>query len=528
MTNSYLLSAADIARAVRDAEEAMTGEKLQHSALIHFRLVLEEILLNYRSHFGETKAFMLKKSDMLGIVRFALSVQGESFDPFSLGDSEDLVLLRKLHTDGSGISGWTYRNGENVVYFTFKMKKKLSLTAMTFVSMFLAVVVGMFCGFLAPETSALILESFIVPTLNAIMSIISAIAGPMIFFSLVWGICTIGDMETLSRIGRRTVIDFIVETLFFSVFCSVLCVPFFMGKSAGGSMFRLADFYKLLLGFIPESVISPFITGNTQQLIFMALVSGIVLLKLGNRVSSLTTLVEHVTIFTQEVMMMASFLIPVLVFLSFLKVIMNGEIEMASQAYMALPLAVALAMVVMLICTLRIVFIQKVSMMTFLRKIMPSSLLATTTASSAASLPLTIETCERDYGISKKMVEFGVPLGQTLFKIGTLLVFISVGFCVSGIYGIAFTQNQFMVMVVTCFLLALSSPPIPGGPAVCYSILFRQLGIPQEAIGLALAVNVLIDFPLTGVNIFCLQTKLIGIADKLDLIDKDILQKAKT
>ena len=69
----------------------------------------------------------------------------------------------------------------------------------------------------------------------------------------------------------------------------------------------------------------------------------------------------------------------------------------------------------------------------------------------------------------------------------------------------------------------ITAVPIAGGAVVCFSVMIKQLGLPTEAIGMALAINVVIDFFKTGLTVFCLQTRLILIADSLDMLDRDVL-----
>ena len=162
-------------------------------------------------------------------------------------------------------------------------------------------------------------------------------------------------------------------------------------------------------------------------------------------------------------------------------------------------------------------------MLLILRKSMPAFIRGFTTASSAVALPVTMEQCENSFGIDKKLVNFGVPIGQFIFKIGEALNFVLTGYCLAELYKVSLSLEWVIMLVITAFILSIAAVPIAGGAAVCFSVMIKQLGLPTEAIGMALAINVVIDFFKTGLTVFCLQTRLILIADSLNMLDRDVL-----
>ncbi|MBR6125248.1 cation:dicarboxylase symporter family transporter, partial [Candidatus Saccharibacteria bacterium] len=106
--------------------------------------------------------------------------------------------------------------------------------------------------------------------------------------------------------------------------------------------------------------------------------------------------------------------------------------------------------------------------------------------------------------------------------------FVVVSFCMAELYDVAITPNWVFITILTCFLLGVSSPPVAGGAVVCFAVLFRQLGIPEEAIGFALAINILFDFILTAVNIYCLDMELIRLSSSLKMLDKKVLREKES
>ena len=108
---------------------------------------------------------------------------------------------------------------------------------------------------------------------------------------------------------------------------------FFGGTAKGATSFQISEFYMLILGFIPRNIFEPFISGNTQQIIILAIAGGIILLYLGDRASHLLTFSEQATVAFQTIMVFASALIPVMVFLSIVDVILEGGSSEIAKIY---------------------------------------------------------------------------------------------------------------------------------------------------------------------------------------------------
>ena len=523
----YRLTNEGIAQACESVNGFLTMNKVERAESIRLRMMLEEVLLNYQAHFGDGETFSIRNKKVLGRLQVIVSLRGESFDPFADEEDGDLALLRKLNADSASTCVWAYRNGVNTVSFAPRQERKLSSSAKTIVAIALAVLIGLISARLPDTVREPLLEGFVSPTLSTIMGVISAVAGPMIFFSLLWGVCTIGDMETLSKIGKRMLGRFMLELLAASVVTTLICYPFFRSGSQSVTSFRVSEFYELLLGIVPNNSLSPIISGNTQQIIFLAIVGGVVLLLLGERASAVSSFVNHMNVVVQTIMSLTNKLIPFMVFLSILKIALNGQLSILSQAYKLILIFLGLSLAGILLFGGYVLFTQKVKASVLIKKTLQVFLLGLTTASSSAALSQNLQTCREDLGIDKKIVSFGVPLGQTLFKPVGMVRFITIGFCMAELYEVPISSNWLAVMILTGFLLAISAPPVAGGAAVCFAILFEQLGIPAEAIGFALAINVLFDFVLTAGNLFCLQMNLIGLSGSLNMLDRDALRAEK-
>ncbi|MBR5226428.1 MAG: cation:dicarboxylase symporter family transporter, partial [Clostridia bacterium] len=127
--------------------------------------------------------------------------------------------------------------------------------------------------------------------------------------------------------------------------------------------------------------------------------------------------------------------------------------------------------------------------------------------------------------IDKKLVDIGIPLGQVIYMPGAILLFLCAAFGMAESFAIAITPVWILTCMIISVVLAIAAPPIAGAALTCYTILFLQLGVPNDAIAVIIALNVILEFVATAVNLFCLQTAMVEISGDLDLLDADCLRK---
>lgn len=166
----------------------------------------------------------------------------------------------------------------------------------------------------------------------------------------------------------------------------------------------------------------------------------------------------------------------------------------------------------------------RVSPLKLAAKSMPTFLVALSTASSAASFNSHLRTCEDEFGIDPSLTKFGIPLGMVMHKPITAVYNLMVVFFFAERFGTACSITWIGVAVFVCAIVSIAIPPIPGGGAMAYSILFLQLGIPMEATAIALAIDVITDFFITACEMLALPMSLLQVASRLGMVDKDMLR----
>ncbi len=493
---------------------------------LQVRLAMEEALLNYRER-NAAQRFSLCLQRRLRSIRVEAAIPGESLDPFREGNepAEGGAMLSGMMANMGLAPLWQYRDGTNRVLFTPKPERKQSPMASMGIAVGLAVVLGLLGQFLPGEVRGVITGKIIDPIFGTFMGLLSAVAGPMIFLSVTWGICCIGDTATFGRIGKRMVSHFVLMTFLLTAVGSAVMLPLFPVTAGGGSAFDPSELMEMVLDIVPDNFFTPFTEGNPLQIIFVAVLIGIAVLILGEKVSVAATFIEQANYVVQLIMGAVSAMVPVFVFGSILNMLLSDDLAVLLHSYKILPAMAAGYVLIMLVYVVWVCLKNRVRPGVILKKTLPTFLVGLSTASSVAAYPTNVACCEEDLGIDPKIIRFGVPLGQVVFMPGASVMFMAAALSMAEVYDVTISLSWLLTALFITAVLAIAAPPVPGSTLTCYTLLFVQLGVPAEAVAITTALNVVLEFTATAVDLFVLQMGLTVVGGSLDMLDGDTLRR---
>lgn len=495
--------------------------------VIRLRLAVEEILGLWKSDSEKETICTFRCGTRLGRMYLEIAAPGRRIDPDEAAtDLAGQMLCSDLLAQAGLSPVYSYRDGSNRLALYPPRPQRLS----PLLQLLLAIVSAVAAGAALLALPAGVRDAavgIVDPLFAALMGILQTLAGPMIFLGVCWGILNMGDIHMLGRIGKTVLLRFL-GGIFLLIAVTAVCLVWLFHPEGGAASMggdAAAQIYSMILSIIPTNIITPFLEGNSLQIIFMAICVGLVLLVLGEKTSALRTLLGQINGAVQFMMEMVSRYIALFVFVSLLSLMLSDAVSDLGGVIKGLLLGIAACVVWPLLYALWACLQLKVSFPVVLRKLLPAYLIALSTASSSAALSTNLETCERRLGISGRIVQFAVPLGQVMFKTGAGVGFFVLALGLAEFYGVAMSPSWVITGVLTAGLLAIAAPPVPGGSLTCYTVLLTQLGIPEEAIGLAVAGNVILEFFMTGCGISCLQSELMLSANKLGMLDRDRLRQ---
>ena len=524
-TYEYSLCEKTVDEISDQARSFLFSLKTPKRDISRYTLTLEEILLKELDENQGAKV-RFKTGKRFFSPFFSLEIDGKSRNVF-VNKRENQGVLGHSILSSIGLSPeYTFTGDSNLYSFRIK-HRKVNPAIPLIISVVLGLLVGA-VGMLIPSAAKEFLQTNIIsPVHDAFMSVLGCIAGPMIFLSVAWGIYGIGDAATLKRIGKRILGAYIGLVFLVVTLVTLACLPFFSlnftNASGGGNEY--SAIVTMILNIIPKNIFSPFIDGNTLQIIFLAVVIGIAMLFLGQKTTAVAKAVEQINYIVQFLIDFISRLVPLFIFIVLVQMFWSGAIAVYAGVLKLFIVFVAGALVFLIVFVVYTGIRNKVSPIMIFKKGIPALVIGLTTASSAAAFGANVNACRTKYGIDDSISSFGIPLGMVTSKPITSIDFLVTGLFFAESLKIDVSVSWVVVLIITCAILAVATPPIPGGAVTSYTVLLMQLGIPMEALAIALAADTLFDFIGTGINQFSIPLVLLNQAGKIDLVDRNILTK---
>ena len=514
----YKLNETDINAACEAADAYLVKKKVQSKDRIHTKLSIEEILLNYKGIIGTDAGFAMDFGGGISKNRIRLTVPGSSADPFNLTGTvsdEDQIMVNALTRMGQH-PRWKYVRGVNTIMITVA-KKGLPEWGKLLTAIFAAIVLGMLIRMLPADLSGTLQQEIIAPLLETFLGFLNAIAGPMIFLSVIWGIYSIGDASTFSEVGRRICARFLLYLCIMTVLVGLISIPFFsfeFGYTQGGNQF--SSLYQMILDIVPDNLFTPFSRGNTLQILFVGIIVGITMLLIGRDIQVVADLSEQLGYIVEGIMGFITRLIPGFVFGSLLIIIASSDLGTLAAGGKYFAWALAGNALMLLFHTVATSVSLRITPFDLWRRTLPTFIIAITTASSSAAFATNLKTCKEELRVSQRLANFGVPFGQILYKPGVSVMFLFAAVSVAESSGTEVSLSWLITAVVICIILSAAAPPVPGGMAASFTILFAQLSLPASDLGIILSLTSILDFVVTATNVFAGQCVLAITSRKME------------
>ncbi len=362
---------------------------------------------------------------------------------------------------------------------------------------------------------------------KAFIDLLKMLVGLIVFSSLVTGMCHINDPKKLGRIGLRTILFYAISTViaigFGLVMVSVfkpgsglqLALP--TGHNTAGSL-SLLDF---LFSMVPSNPFAAFTEGNILQVIVFAILFALAITMTGERGKTILSYIESLSDVMNNLTHIVMKFAPYGVF----ALIANTVATIGSEALLRLFWAIvaifcACLLQICIVFTLAIRQLAKLKIAPFFKGMKDAIVVAFTTSSSSATLPVSLE-CARDHlGLSPDISGFVLSLGSTINMNGTAIGQAVLSIFIAQAYGVEITVVKILIMTVTTLLSAIGTAGIPGSGLVMLSIVLNAMGLPLEGIALVAGIDRIRDMLGTVVNILGDAVAAVYVAKKENQIDK--------
>jgi len=394
-------------------------------------------------------------------------------------------------------------------------KKKVGLTTKIFIALILGAIVGVVLHYAVPSghfKDAVLIEGVLYVIGQGFIKLMKMLVVPLVFCSLVCGSMSIGDTKKLGTVGVRTLIFYLATTaLAVTVALTVgnildpgvgLDMTAVQANAAEVQTMEATTLTSTLLNLIPDNPIGSLASGNMLQIIVFALIVGVILAKLGERAETVSNFFTQFNDVMMEMTMMVMSLAPIGVFClisrTFATIGFSAFVPLAK--YM---IGVLLALVIQ--CFVVYLGLLKVftglNPIKFIKNFFPVMAFAFSTATSNATIPMSIDTLAKKMGVSKKISSFTIPLGATINMDGTAIMQgVAVVFAAQA-FGIELGMAEYITVIGTATLASIGTAGVPSVGLVTLTMVFNSVGIPVEAIGLIMGIDRILDMSRTAVNI---------------------------
>jgi Na+/H+-dicarboxylate symporter len=381
-----------------------------------------------------------------------------------------------------------------------------------------AILLAMIAGAILGVVGGLLLSDFMldIKFLGTIfLNALKMVVVPLVVASIIVGVTSLGDIQKLGRTAGKTLAYYLATTSF-SVLIGIILVnlvrpgdgvppigasvPDFVG---GGGETTITD---VIVGLVPDNIFSAASEGKILPLIVFSLIFGGVLTVIGNKGKHVISFFEGVNAAIMKIVMLVIYFAPVGILALVGGIVAEnresvGELVTALGLY-ALTVIIGLLIHAVIILPILLKVFGKRNPFGYFLNMGQALATAFTTASSSATLPVTMESVEQKNKVDEKAASFVLPLGATINMDGTALYEAVAALFIAQIYGIDLSIGAQVIIFFTATLASIGAAAIPEAGLVMMSLVLTAVGLPLEGIGIILAIDWFLDRCRTTVNVW--------------------------
>lgn len=389
----------------------------------------------------------------------------------------------------------------------------MSLTKKVLIAMAAGLVVGLVINAFSLNTEGSFVDQYLVNGLFLVIgklfvNALKMLVVPLVLFSLICGVCGIGDIKLLGRIGIKSFVLYLLTTAV--AIATAIAVASGVGIGEGIDAQASSNFSgkdaptlaEVIINIIPSNPVEAMANGDMLSIIFFAILVGISLLLVGKKAKPL---VEGVELMNEVMMKMVGVVMlaaPYAVFCLLAKAMAELGFDLFLQLIGYVAVLVSVLMLHLFVTLQAVVAVfSRLNPLIFLRKMRDTQVFAFSTSSSNATIPVTLRTLTERLGVNNSVASFTVPFGATINIDGTAIMQGVATVFIANIYGVDLGLAGYLTVIAMAVLASIGTAGVPGVGLIMLSMVFSQVGLPLEGIGLILGVDRLLDMIRTAVNV---------------------------
>ncbi|MDF2592559.1 MAG: sodium:dicarboxylate symporter [Clostridia bacterium] len=389
------------------------------------------------------------------------------------------------------------------------MKKKMPLANKVFIALITGIVFGLIAhGIFSAQFNDLLVKWILNPVGNVFLRGIKMIVVPLVLCSLICGAASIGDIKKLSRVGGK-ILSYYVVTTALAVTIALIFANLF--NPGAGLNIPLPTEYKaaeipfimdVFTNMIPTNPIESLVKGDMLQIIIFAILFGISITLIGEPAKPLLNVISQANEIMIKIIGIVMLVAPFGVFALISKVLITQGLDVLLPLLKyTFTILLVLLIQVLLVYGSALKILGKVNPIKFYKKFWTVMVVAFSTSSSNATIPVNLDTCQKKLGVPESISSFTIPLGATVNMDGTAIMQGVAAIFIAQVFGVDLNLTQQLLIILTATLASIGTAGVPGAGIVMLAMVLQQIGIPLEGIAIVLSVDRIIDMCRTVVNI---------------------------
>ncbi|MBD3167403.1 cation:dicarboxylase symporter family transporter, partial [bacterium] len=384
---------------------------------------------------------------------------------------------------------------------TMAESRGAKLTKWILIGLGAGIVVGLLQYLILPESWNDVLIKWVhKPIGDVFLNGIRLLVVPLVLVSLTLGTAAIGDLSKLGRIGGKTMGMYLATTAIAISIGFVLAFGIQPGKALsipveGNFEAKESPFIMdIFVNIVPTNPFQALTEGNMLQVIFVAILMGLAIASMPEKSKPFVRVLEAVDHVVQKMVWFIMMFAPIGVFSLIAKVVAGEgfDVFLPLLKYMGTVLG-ALGLHALVTYPLLLFLFTRLNPLRFYANVYPAMVLAFSTSSSNATLPITMDVAQRRVGAKESIYSFTLPLGATINMDGTAIMQGVATVFIAGVYNIDLTVGNFFTVVLMATLASVGTAGVPGVGLIMLSMVLSEIGLPLEGIGIILGVDRILD-----------------------------------
>lgn len=395
---------------------------------------------------------------------------------------------------------------------------KMSLSVQILVAMALGVILGSIITSIPNDVSLFgsnvslwlneyLTNGFLALVKSWFVNSLKMIVVPLVLVSLICGTCSLSDPAKLGSMSTKSISLYLMTTaiaITIGIIFAVIVQPG-AGVALASEAYNASEpqsIFSIFSNLIPTNVFSALVNANMLQIIIFSILFGLAISLSGERGKSIAAFFQDLNEVILRLVTIIMKFAPYGIFCIMAKVVAESDFEklISLGKYFFLVIAVLIVHAMLVYPTLLRIF-TGLNPIAFLIKMRPAMLFAFSSASSSATLPVTMELAEKRVGVGKSTSSFVLPLGATINMDGTAIMQGIATVFIAQQYAIDLSLGQYLLIILTATMASIGTAGVPSAGIVMLVGVLNQVGLPTESIALILGIDRILDMVRTAVNV---------------------------